>query len=102
MIKHTPGPWTINANEGEEDIIDGPDGMPIACFDMRRDDKLRPLAECTANARLIAASPDLKKACEAISTFRVFFESWIPPGLGDGARAALQMIDDALKKTEGT
>ena len=62
--KHTPGPWTI-----EDDSIEA-SGAPICvlydasdfpCWDGPAG-QLE--AECEANARLIAAAPELLAACE--------------------------------------
>jgi len=53
--KHTPGPWKYN---GKTDIY-GASGATI-CELYRGYEHI---SECQANARLIAAAPDLFKAC---------------------------------------
>ena len=50
--KHTPGPWSALRYAGE---ISGPDGEMIA-----------PRVFGSANARLIAAAPELLEALEAV------------------------------------
>jgi len=53
MSAHTPGPWGLDGN-----LIEGPDGERVACITAysRRTPKQK------ANARLIAAAPDLLAA----------------------------------------
>lgn len=57
--KHTPGPWVTDAECGNESVL-GPDGFMVAdcaIFSMR---KGAPTEERNrANARLIAAAPEL-------------------------------------------
>ena len=69
MSKHTPGPWKVYANEiavGVRPVASEPSDVAL-CSDM---DTSRPDEETMANARLIAAAPDLlvlleecKQAC---------------------------------------
>lgn len=78
MSKHTPGPWTINY---------APNGLPYQIIASDQDDtkpgkvgtkitrwasiSLPSSTEGMANARLIAASPDLLEACiEAIEAIK--------------------------------
>lgn len=57
QTKHTPGPWVVN----DEIFVHGPDGMGIfGGASTHRSDE-----ECAANARLIAAAPDLAAAAAA-------------------------------------
>jgi hypothetical protein len=67
MAKHTSGPWTRLVGErfkhDSSAGVKGPDGLYIAAaLDLNRYDKDD---EVEANARLIAAAPDLLAACEA-------------------------------------
>jgi hypothetical protein len=57
-MKHTPGPWERSA--GTEILADGPEGelISIALMNVR-------VSNWEANARLIAAAPDLLAACKA-------------------------------------
>jgi hypothetical protein len=62
MPKHTPGPWSYSGREvsdqwGGRILLTG---VAITCG--RNDD----YATAEANSRLIAASPDLLEACQAI------------------------------------
>ena len=50
-MKHTPGPWTEI-----DGLLTCSDGLPPFAFQ-------RPQEELQANARLIAAAPDLLEAC---------------------------------------
>jgi hypothetical protein len=71
MAKHTPGPWVVGpiialenisiTSENGESVIGTAKNLEIYAATYRN---LRPLAaECEANARLIAAAPDLLAAC---------------------------------------
>ena len=53
-IQHTPGPWTVTLGDHGAYYLRAPDGGPV---DPASDH--HSLAECQANARLIAAAPDL-------------------------------------------
>ena len=60
MDKHTPGPWTIVGDtDAAEAYVCGLDGCEVA----QLVDTVHPPAERLANARLIAAAPDLLAAC---------------------------------------
>lgn len=70
MSKHTPGPWTV-FNEGQCPGIDANNetcNVSIICFgtllqDIERNGvQGRTIDECAANARLIAAAPELLEA----------------------------------------
>lgn len=86
MSKHTPGPWGLDGN-----LIEGPDGERVACITAysRRTPKQK------ANARLIAAAPEMLAALQAVlaeiegpdrphST-----DSWLPSHLAHQVRAAI-------------
>lgn len=74
MIEHTKGPWTVEAVNSERlhDIcLDYPvpaGGNPILVATVFGDDDLPPIdnREASANARLIAAAPDLLAVCKAL------------------------------------
>ena len=59
MSKFTPGPWKTNYKDLA--LVQAENGAPIA-----RCDKLFGVANIQANARLIAAAPDLLEALQAI------------------------------------
>jgi len=75
VVRHTPGPWTVECVVGNDphDIC-GPDrpgeGSPnlLASVAYDFDDPLPHLSleEANANARLIAAAPDMYKICREL------------------------------------
>lgn len=64
MSKHTPGPWETRA--GGRDAVFTAAGSRIALVMPRFEDEHRESAEDFANARLIAAAPDLLAALEEL------------------------------------
>ena len=78
MSKHTPGPWVYDEENADGDtytIAHSPNYQaairsvsdPAVLVDIRRSDLAdsRSLEEARANARLIAAAPELLAACQA-------------------------------------
>lgn len=62
-MSHTPGPWTVDGRGiGTPWNITGADGNDVALASQRS--SRSPDMERTANARLIAAAPDLLLACK--------------------------------------
>lgn len=90
---HTPGPWNDNGLQGEldddRDIQIGSDHGNVAAasycgapYNSGKDDEAR-FATRDANARLIAAAPELLEACEtALNALRSMYEA-----IDDGADA---------------
>ena len=73
MSKHTPGPWTLKKDRSPNgyphgiSAIDPTDELKFevcAIFGQYNDRVATPMS--AANARLIAAAPDLLEACEAL------------------------------------
>ncbi len=63
MSAHTPGPWKIGLHDGTRQALWSKDGIRIAeAFSVPSDRK----DQIEANARLIAAAPDLLEMLEAI------------------------------------
>ena len=58
-MNHTPGPWELGYSDLGSQIISSADGYVAVVHYWSR-----PEQEMKANARLIAASPDLLEACE--------------------------------------
>ena len=58
MAKHTPGPWHVGMKPGP--IVYGEDGAQVAPLHV----PMVPKEENRANARLIAAAPELLEALE--------------------------------------
>jgi hypothetical protein len=71
MSKHTPGPWAISSGDfilQNHAAVDAPKHGALALVVWKmEDDELSP--ECEANARLIAAAPDLLEALETCEAF---------------------------------
>lgn len=98
MNEYTPGPWNAKyANDGCGDIgIVGDGGVVAECFHEIREKNERANRECIANARLIAAAPDLLEALKAardeLDEYRVDTNS-MP--------STLEIIDAAITKATG-
>lgn len=63
MANHTPGPWAVNPFQAQVDAFNT--GTPLPVCQLLWPTDVRSEAETFANARLIAAAPDLLEACEA-------------------------------------
>ena len=93
--KHTPGPWRhewLTKVEAPRRFADEPNVWPILIYraggtgqgseiatinhDPDVDPEDRPSEEAFANARLIAAAPDLLEACEAVVAAKVADGPW--------------------------
>lgn len=67
-MKHTPGPWRINQDDRTtvyvlREVLGGAE-EPAICATVASGIASLPLAEAEANARLIAAAPDLYEVCK--------------------------------------
>jgi len=63
-MKHTPGPWRIDNHAqilGKSDFVGESVLGRVYCGDIFPNDEL---PECTANAKLISAAPELLEACK--------------------------------------
>lgn len=78
QTQHTPGPWEIMARNGHMGVGVGRDDKEVATVYLNYMDSSwdwdttvdRPENEkAKANARLIAAAPELLKVCEAVSSY---------------------------------
>ena len=88
MSEHTPGPWAADMSpHTAPHIMDfpavvGPDGNPIAAlgdYEPGNENPYRKVDEGYANARLIAAAPDLLEALEGVVRLKKVqgvLESW--------------------------
>ena len=92
--QHTPGPWSL-AN-GNDLQIDGPNGEAVAwtetCVGIERD---------RANARLIAAAPDLLAACMAVLDDLEMVPGKVYQGGIEPSVETKQMLRDAIRKATG-
>ena len=108
--KHTPGPWAIFrrfyivpadhvgrkqgcSNNDREDLEDYAQIIGSVDSDRHRRGSLE------ANARLIAAAPDLLAACEAV-VGTGFLETKYPAGQDWVSKAAIEKILSALAKAK--
>jgi hypothetical protein len=85
--QHTPGPWMASVNS----IIVFARGQDRICT-LNSNETLFPKSEREANARLIAAAPELLEACKVALNYC----SQLPEG------SALELrLSDAIAKAEG-
>ena len=90
--KHTPGPWTIRDNQ---DVMADEEGRLIAqCHAGYREER-------GANARLIAAAPDLLAACQRAIDHLVNIRG--PLGSQDGGRllSSISLLGIAMSRATG-
>lgn len=116
--RHTPGPWKHVPREDDEGFMsfDGPNGETIVggcgccCspFGNSADSGhtyYRPTEEDRANARLIAAAPDLLAACEAVLPWVVFATNDYDPDRHpksiQNAKDDLAQLMEAIRKAKG-
>ena len=94
MSTHTPGPWTLKYAHCGDVGIKADGGLIAECFcDIRRADE-HSTAEAGANARLIAAAPDLLAALQGMCSVWVTVcnsKGWEPEHMSQytDARAAI-------------
>jgi len=89
MGKHTPGPWHADDNGDGTHCITAGRGADVA--------DTRSSADERANARLIAAAPQLLAACEAATALAAIAATVDPLT----AAAASDALAAALKKARG-
>lgn len=92
MSGHTPGPWTVaptkhRNGEATAEIHHGNDGEVVCIMEAHDDDRSR------ADARLIAAAPDLLEANEiALSAMEQMWKDYM-----SDRHPNLEQINDAMK-----
>jgi hypothetical protein len=93
MTSHTPGPWIVFDNGADHQIFNADQNVWIA--DAKKYDESNPdeVAEAIANARLIAAAPDL------LAALKMLLESSDRDPKGE--EDAYQAAETAIAKTEG-
>ena len=101
-MKHTPGPWIAVSNfEGGPFYIyshmksTNSDSVPIA---VTKADS-REHVDAHANARLIAAAPELLEACEIM--MEALLKSQVPLNQISEIAHASQFLEMAIKKARG-
>ena len=90
MSKHTPGPW-MKDDDGDR-VVD------LAYFIVAEVDGVDE-AEVEANARLIAAAPDMLEALREVFAAHPN-HTWLP-GLSARERLAFRQVKAAIAKAEG-
>lgn len=66
--KHTPGPWKVDATRTLEGVRDdGKVQLIAAIFGVVEHGDMRDKTRAEANARLIAAAPELLESCRQLS-----------------------------------
>jgi hypothetical protein len=97
MAEHTPGPWTVFDKNGVLAIVVGGglhnEVIHWSGFDSSDFPKAR-----RANAKLIAAAPDMKAALEAA---RTLLQAIVMPAGYETIAVAIAQIDTALRKANG-
>lgn len=84
MKKHTPGPWKLDAIEGAHWNVDAEDGTAVALAQDNKDPGIR-----RANARLIAAAPELLEALELAEMLFKRMGDKDPRCIGDASKMAM-------------
>ena len=91
--KHTPGPWTLE-DRGYKFVVSKPGEGYITRDVCRMDASTMSAFDQEANARLIAAAPDLLEACKTIVHLRET-EDWMETlhKAVNHARAAIKLVE---------
>ena len=97
--KHTPGPWAVNPFAAQVDAFNENGGATVC--ELLWPTEVRSEAETEANARLIAAAPDLLAALKALRRYITIRYSEFGEVLNEGAVTDLATIDAAIAKAEG-
>lgn len=92
--KHTPGPWTFDHDWHRLPTVLGADGRHVCLIEKKRE-----IAECKANAALIAAAPDLLTALKALRIQAL--QSSVADPANEWGREALALTSAAIAKAEG-
>ncbi len=95
MSKHTPGPWVADWTRAGKTAwkVVGADGRGVSTVLVSQD---RPAAEKEANARLIAAAPDLLEAAKDVTAMLELFADELR--IKESADGISRQSDDAFRK----
>jgi len=97
-LSHTPGPWVVSDGEFTDGFVEAVNNGPNTIAG------IMPVPERSANARLIAAAPELLEACkEARNCLASALQAMEDEGLGVYAadNLAMKALDAAIAKAEG-
>lgn len=92
MSKHTKGPWHVNSRD---DTVRSKDSIRIADIDVINGEWGDNCPESQANARLIAAAPELLQACKAALV------TMADDDLYERCRETFKTVESAIAKAEG-
>jgi hypothetical protein len=100
MSRHTPGPWGVTSRQGDwwDSVVFLQDSRNLEICQCFHDDS--DLDECTANARLIAAAPDLLTALKEVLFIAEVSDRWGPEQTKDFLDATSK-AESAIAKAEG-
>ena len=94
MTEPTPGPWVVDRWGG----VLGPDGTRVLVDGVALPCGNHPrISEAEANARLVAAAPDLLAACMAVVEFWRSHEAWGDFASLNRAAAAFAPVADRAR-----
>lgn len=96
---HTPGPWAVNPAVARVDAFVSNGAVPIC--QMLWPTAWRTEAETDANARLVAAAPDLLQELKIARRYIAIQRNDLGEVLNDDAVTDLERIDAAIAKAEG-
>ena len=99
MCEHSPGPWEVR--DKYDVFIAGTLGIVAAAWGQPMPTMEEVLAIRAANARLIAASPDLLAACETLVEFVAHFAKHDPYGPNSALADAERLGRAAIAKARG-
>ena len=100
--KHTPGPWQVSGGRSRLETYGhtiGPDGFSIACVFYSDQTNAEHIASL-ADARLIAAAPDLLEAMKEAKNGLRYWEPQTAYGASERARICA-LVDAAIAKAKG-
>lgn len=95
MAQHTPGPWRIHERQIGSPLLIGPLGAPTVCYLAAN----QPQVIAAANARLIAAGPELLEA--ATQALDVILNETHGQQVTPWVRERLDLLTSAIAKATG-
>ena len=99
--QHTPGPWRTDSDLGHEQVL-GPDGIIEADCSIFAMVKNGPTPERNrANARLIAAAPELLEALEQTRKALEYWQKYVSHKHALVVDTEILKVDDAIAKAKG-